>query len=185
MILAMCGMPGSGKGEAAMIAKGMDIPVFSMGDVVREYFAIYCHGRDPIETGIYADEERREHGKDIWAIRLMEKVDEVGRGEHDIILIDGLRSSYEVGLFRSHWGDDLRILAVHSSPGTRFRRLSERGRGDDSVDRKVFDERDSRELGWGLGEVIAMSDIMIINEGAIEDLEREIKKVLARTVEDG
>ena len=47
-----------------------------------------------------------------------------------------------------------------------------------------FDERDSRELGWGLGEVIATADIMMINEGALGDLEREIVDLLTR-VEEG
>jgi len=176
-------MPGSGKGEIARKAMKMGAPVFSMGDIVREYFARCCPGRDPQETGVYADEERNVHGKDVWARRLMERVDSIAKTELSIVVIDGLRSSHEAGLFRSHWGDDLKVLAVHSSPDTRFGRLSERGRGDDSRDRKFFDERDSRELQWGLGDVIALSDIMIINEGGLEDLQNMVSDLLLPVVE--
>jgi dephospho-CoA kinase len=181
-VIALCGMPGSGKGEVARIVQSLGVPVFSMGDIVREFFSDYCPGRDPMETGIYADEERNVHGKDVWARRLMEKVDSAVKADHGIVVIDGLRSSYEAGLFRSHWGYDLKVLAVHSSPDIRFKRLSERGRGDDPSERDVFEERDRRELGWGLGEVIALADIMIINDRDIEHLEREISNVLSGMV---
>jgi len=51
-IIAVCGMPGCGKGEFAEIAKNMGVPVFSMGDVVRFHFRHTFPERDPIETGI-------------------------------------------------------------------------------------------------------------------------------------
>ena len=38
-VLAVCGMPGSGKGEFAQIFMDAGIPVRSMGDMVREEVA--------------------------------------------------------------------------------------------------------------------------------------------------
>ncbi len=179
-IIALCGMPGSGKGEAAEIALSKNIPVFSMGDIVRRSFRETFPDRDPVETGIYANEERDLHGKDIWARRLMSKIDRAARGQNGLFIIDGLRSRYEADLFRQHWNKDLLIMAVHTSPELRFNRLKERGRGDDSSSRTVFDERDQRELGWGLGEVIALADIVVINEGDLETFRKNMVREFDR-----
>jgi dephospho-CoA kinase len=86
---------------------------------------------------------------------------------------------YEVDMFRERWGPDFRIMALHSSPGTRYRRLLARGRPDDPIDRSMFDERDRRELAWGLGEVIAVADIMLLNEGTLEDLGDKSRDILS------
>jgi hypothetical protein len=41
-----------------------------------------------------------------------------------------------------------------------------------------FDERDRRELGWGLGDVIALSDIMIVNDSDLETFRQKAKESL-------
>ena len=183
-VLAVCGMPGSGKGEIAGVARGKGIKVHSMGDVVREFFARECPERDPIETGMYADMERKKHGKDIWARRLVETLERELTPETDLVMIDGLRSKMESDLFRSRWGRQFLVLAVHSSPDKRFNRLSRRGRGDDSTDRNKFDERDDRELGWGLGEVISRAEIMIVNGSRIETFKQQVNNLLDHLEEE-
>ncbi|MFW3146624.1 MAG: AAA family ATPase [Thermoplasmatota archaeon] len=177
-------MPGSGKGEVSLIASQKGVPVFSMGDVVREFFSRNCPERDPIETGIYADMERKRHGKEIWAGRLIDTIDAQDDPSVTLVMIDGLRSRNEANLFRSHWGANFRIMAVHSSPEKRFRRLLERGRSDDPKDRKKFDERDQRELIWGLGEVIALADIVLVNEEDLDTFHRSVEELL-RNMEGG
>ncbi|MGA1793619.1 MAG: AAA family ATPase [Thermoplasmatota archaeon] len=181
-IIAVCGMPGCGKGEFAEIAKEMGSPVYSMGDVVRFYFKENFPGRDLIETGIYADMERKKYGQDVWARRLIEMVEAKLEPGDDLLLIDGLRSKQEKELFGSRWGTNFRVLAIHSSPETRFMRIKARGRGDDTLDRKVFDQRDARELGWGLGEVIALADIIAVNEGGLDDFRSSVKGLLQNEV---
>ncbi len=51
-----------------------------------------------------------------------------------------------------------KILSVYSSPETRFKRLLNRKRIDDSLDKPKFESRDKRELKFGIGEVIAQAD---------------------------
>jgi dephospho-CoA kinase len=176
IVLGITGMPGSGKGEVTLMASEMSIPIHSLGDMVREHFRIYRYGSPPSGIGDFADSERREHGNDIWARRLTERIE--AESGSNIILIDGVRSKYEVDVFRDRWGDRFKLLAVHSSPGTRFSRLLSRGRNDDPIDRADFDRRDERELKWGLGNVIALSDIMLLNEGTLEDLRAKARDVL-------
>jgi len=56
--------------------------------------------------------------------------------------------------------------------------LFRRKRSDDPKGWKVFIERDLRELSVGQGNVIAMADYMIVNEGALEEFKAKIREVL-------
>ena len=51
-------------------------------------------------------------------------------------------------------------------------------REDDSQDYDGFLERDYRELGFGLGNVISLSDEMIINESDLESYYEKIEELL-------
>jgi len=74
-------------------------------------------------------------------------------------------------------------MAICSSPETRFQRLYRRRRSDDAEGWDVFNKRDMRELGVGLGNVIAMSEYIVVNEEASEVVRNRVKHVL-RKVED-
>jgi dephospho-CoA kinase len=177
-ILGITGMPGSGKGEVSRIAGEMGIQVRSLGDIVRSFYSKEYPEGSPSEIGKFADEERERFGKDIWANRLVDEVDNLLEKGSALVLIDGIRSRFEVEVFRNRWGKDFMILCIHSSPERRFLRLIERRREDDPVERESFDRRDIRELGWGLGDVIALSDMVLVNEGSMEDLDQCVRKLL-------
>jgi len=70
------------------------------------------------------------------------------------------------------------LIAVHSSPETRFQRLSKRKRSDDPQGWDVFCQRDLRELSVGQGDVIAVADYMIVNEGTYEEFKAKVNEVL-------
>jgi dephospho-CoA kinase len=70
------------------------------------------------------------------------------------------------------------LIAVHSSPETRFERLFRRKRSDDSAGWGGFVDRDLRELSVGQGSVIALADYMIINEGTLEECKATVREVL-------
>ena len=169
-VFALCGMPGCGKGVVADYLKDKGIPIHSMGDVVREHFRRECPGRPPEETGPFANKQRELFGKDIWARRVIEKIERENIEGHPIVMIDGLRSPFESGVFQEEWRDRFHVVAIFCPPDVRYERLGNRRRGDDPSNRDEFDLRDSRELGWGLGDLIALSDHMIPNVGAAEDL---------------
>ncbi|KAF5040969.1 hypothetical protein DSECCO2_527820 [anaerobic digester metagenome] len=136
-----------------------------MGDVVRAEAS--KNNIPPQDVGKFAHEERQSHGYDIWAKRI---VPLVGEGA---TLIDGCRGMSEVNVFRSAFGKNVKIVAVHSAPSTRYPRLVDRARSDAPRDRQEFDERDRRELSWGLGETIALADALIVNEGSLERFRKD------------
>lgn len=167
-LLLVTGMPGSGKTSISNFAKEKGFGTISMGDIIR-YIAIQ-EGLEPTKRnlGLIAERVRRENGEAAVAYRCIEKMN---NKKSYIVVIDGIRSLEEVEAFREAYGDAV-LVAVHASPLTRFNRLRERGREDDPVEWETFLERDKRELGFGLGSAISMTDFMIINEDSLPSLKR-------------
>ena len=171
-VFILTGMPGAGKEELVSVAKGLGFEIRRMGDVVRA--EALQHGISPQDQGVgkFAHRERELHGYDIWAKRIVPLV-----GDGDTI-IDGCRGMSEVKIFRDAFGELVRIIAIHSAPSTRYPRLVNRGRSDAPKDLKEFEERDQRELGWGLGETIALADILLVNEGDLDSFKVRVAALL-------
>lgn len=159
-------MPGSGKSLVAGIAASLGYRIFAMGDVVRELAQERGIEPTPEKLGELMLKIRAEKGPVIVAVKTVEKI----RRETSLrVCVEGLRSMHEVDLFRSEF-TDFSVIAVHSSPRTRFARLTARARRDDTKSQTVFAERDRREISVGLGGVLALADFAIINEGSLEEL---------------
>ena len=173
-IIAFTGMPGSGKTEAVKIAKNLRIPVIRMGDCVWKEVKKRGLELNDENVGKIADGMRKEHGMDIWAKKTLEKIDR----SHDKIVIDGIRNIEEMNLFREKLGKDFLLVAIHASPETRYKRLMDRKREDDNLTIDRIKNRDKRELRWGLGVLIALADVIIVNEGSLDKLREEIRKIL-------
>ena len=170
-LIITTGMPGSGKEEFLNAASDSGIPFIRMGDIVREFHAKRSEEDKDLSVGQLANLDRQRYGFDIWAKRAMEKM------YGDIFMIDGCRSMDEVRAYRNIT-DDVNIVGIFASPKTRYDRLVKRGRDDAPKNIEEFRERDSRELGWGLGETMALADVMIINESTLDDFKSSVKKLM-------
>ncbi|MEM0246285.1 MAG: AAA family ATPase [Desulfurococcaceae archaeon] len=174
--ILVTGMPGSGKSIVVSVAKELGIPVYTMGDVVRDE-TLRMYGTITPELMVETSRLLRERfGEDIIALRTLERV----REDHRVVLIDGVRSLKEVELFQKY--GDVVIIAVHASPKTRFKRLLERKRPGDPSSYEEFTRRDLTELGFGLGHVIALADHVIINEDTPEKAREEARRILTSLV---
>jgi len=168
-IVVVAGMPGTGKEEFLSVADSMGIPFARMGDVVRDF---YSRSDDKkMSIGEFANGERKKVGKNIWAQRTIERIG----GE--TFFVDGCRSMDEVGSFRELSGDVV-IVGIHSPPDQRYERVVKRGRGDAPRSIEEFNERDSREISWGLAEVLALSDVMIVNDSGLDAFHSISERVL-------
>jgi len=175
--ILVAGMPGAGKSIFVEIARERyNLPVYTMGDVVREE-ALRRYGVVSPDTMLKtALELRREFGLDYVAAKTFEKIYRVCQAGCEAVVIDGVRSIDEVEYFKRR--GDVVIVAIHASPKTRFNRLLARGRPGDPKTWEEFATRDKIELELGLGSVIALADYMIINEGGIEEARNNVCKVL-------
>ncbi len=164
-------MPGSGKGLFVETARKKEFDVVRMGDAVWDFVRKKGLKLNDENVGRIADEERKKHGCGIWGERTLNFI------KNRKTVIDGIRSIEEVNVFRKHF-PAFTVIAVHSSAETRFNRIMKRKRIDDVFSKEKFDERDRRELSWGIGNVIALSDIVIVNEGSVDEFKKRIEKVL-------
>ncbi|MFP4051745.1 MAG: AAA family ATPase [Thermoplasmata archaeon] len=169
--ILLTGMPGAGKEEFLNVARKEGYDIIRMGDVVREHAEQKGISFEDQNLGSFAQDERERHHEGIWADRTLCDITE------DKTVIDGVRSREEVSIFKSDLGD-LHIVAIHASPNTRFERLKERGREDAPQTWSEFNDRDNRELDWGLGRVIARADHMIINESSLKDFYSKVRELL-------
>jgi len=122
---------------------------------------------------------REEEGPNVIAKRCIPKIE---KANGTIVVVDGIRSPHEVKEFERHF-PSFTLIAIHASPETRFQRLFKRRRSDDPNEWDTFAERDLRELSVSLGDVIAMADYMIVNEGTKNQLTSQIRKILEVVIE--
>jgi dephospho-CoA kinase len=133
-----------------------------MGDIVREETRKRGLELNPKNIGRVMLELRKEGGASVIADKCIPKIEQQKSKK---VIVDGVRSLSEVEAFKKHFSN-LSLIAVHASPETRFKRLFNRRRSDDPDGWDVFQERDMRELGVGLGDAIAMAEYLIINENS-------------------
>ncbi|HIP74897.1 MAG TPA: flagellar hook-basal body complex protein FliE [Thermococcus paralvinellae] len=177
MIICVVGMPGSGKGEVVRIFSKYGVPHVSMGDVVREEADKRGIPRTPDGMNKVSIQLRQELGDNAVAKLTVPRVKELLK-KHGTVIIDGVRSLGEIQTFRNAFPEEeIIIIAVHSSPKKRFERLKTRGRSDDPKTWEDFEVRDQKELRFGIGNVMALADYMVVNENHIDDYKKEIERL--------
>jgi dephospho-CoA kinase len=175
-VIGTVGLPGSGKGEAAAVAREEGVPVVTMGDVIRE--ACRERGLDPAEHhGAVAKRLREEHGPDAIAERSLPAI----RSEledNDTVLVDGLRSDVEVERFEAAFGDAFVLVSIEAPFEARAERLGARGRDETDLSREKLREREERELGFGMGDAMEMADVTVENTGGLETFRETVRRLL-------
>jgi dephospho-CoA kinase len=153
--------------------------VLICGDVVREETKKRGLAPTPENTGRVMLAIRQEEGPAVVAERLLPKIESLAAA---LVIVEGVRSMDEVNALRRN--HTVVIVAVHSSPETRYKRLIARGRSDDPKSWEEFVERDARELGVGIGNVIALAQEMLINETPLQDLSAAAEIVLSKATQE-
>ena len=177
--IGVAGMPGAGKAVVKSSAESMGYAVVVMGDEIREETKRRGLEPTPENIGRIMLQLREEEGPAAVAKRCISKIE---KAKSDITFVDGLRSLDELDMFRRHF-TGFSLIAVHSSSETRFQRLSRRKRSDDPHGWDAFCQRDLRELSVGQGDVIALADYMIVNEGTYEEYKAEVHRVLEAVIQ--
>lgn len=172
-LIVVTGMPASGKNVVAQYAGTKQYPHFSTGDFVRaEILKRGCKG-DPESSAKISTELRGADGLGVTRMAIEEAL----RREADIVFLEGVRSWPEVQLIRSKL--DCTLVAVVAPRRIRLNRVRQRGREDDSV--QYFDNRDQREIDYGVAVCIALADAYILNDGTMDEalgqLDEIVKKI--------
>ena len=177
-VIGTVGLPGSGKGEAAAVAKEDGVPVVTMGDVIRA--ECRDRGLDPAEHhGEIARALREENGPAAIAERSIPLIEEAAAAaDVDTVLVDGLRAPVELDRFRERFGEDFTLVAITAPFDLRANRLDERGRDDSDVDVEALRDREERELEFGMGEVIDAADVTVDNTDTLAAFRDRVRAVI-------
>src|SRR3989338_7096049 len=183
MLIAMVGMPGSGKTEAAelLVKKGFQflrLGQLTLDEVKRRGLAPTEQNERPIREDL-----RREHGMDAFATLNFPKIDKlIKKGD---VVIDGLYSWEEYLAFKKKY-PGITVLAIHASPKTRYARLEKRKLDKTDKDmkkrsatREEAASRDRAQLeNLHTGPPIAMADFTVVNEGSLKEMQENINEIL-------
>ncbi|ESP87984.1 AAA family ATPase [Candidatus Halobonum tyrrellensis] len=177
-VIGTVGLPGSGKGEVATVAAEEDVPVVTMGDVIRE--ECERRGLDPAEHhGAVAKTLREEEGPAAIADRTVPRVESAADAGADVVLVDGLRSTVELDRFRERFGDGFLLVAVDAPFEVRAERLGARGRDDSDLDAESLRDREARELEFGMADVIDAADVTVDNTDSLTAFRTRVRDLLA------
>jgi dephospho-CoA kinase len=179
LVIGLAGMPGSGKSLVVETAQEEGYAVVVMGDIVREETEERGLELTPKNVGKVMLELRKTGGNSVVAEKCVPKIEQ---SKTERVIVDGIRSLNEVAVFERYFSR-FSLVGVHSSPETRFNRLNRRHRSDDPSEWKLFQERDVRELGVGLGNAIAMAEYLIINENGKDLTKSKVRGILRRIEE--
>ena len=175
-IVGVAGRNGSGKDEVVnYLHDQCGIPVLSAGDVVRKLAK--KENRSPTRQNLHKISEKymQQKGRDYLAKRLIEIIEE---NDWSAVAVTGVRSPQDVAAFRTHFGDDLRLVRVRvGNPVLRFERVRRRNETRDPKTWGAFieQEREEEEL-FKIGQAVDQADFTIENSGSLTRLYQEIKE---------
>ncbi|SDK39292.1 AAA family ATPase [Natronorubrum texcoconense] len=182
-VIGTVGLPGSGKGEAATVARENGIPVVTMGDVVRQETA--DRGLDPAKDhGTVAQALREENGPAAIAERSLPMIED-RLEDHDTVLVDGIRSGTEVDAFEERFGSTFTLVSIEAPFEVRAERIDDRGRdvGEDEGGEGLA-ARDERERGFGMDDAMERADVVVENTATLEAFHDRIQSIIERGTTD-
>lgn len=183
-IIAIVGLPGSGKTEAGKFFVELGYKPIRLGQLTLD--EVKKRGLEPGEKSErpIREELRKKHGMAAYATLNFPKIDSLLK--KDGVVVDGLYSWEEYLGFKKKYGQQLTVIAIYASPKTRYQRLAARI-WDKKKDAKMVnrpytkeqaEKRDYAEIGnLHTGGPIAMADFTIINEGPKTELSKNLKRV--------
>lgn len=167
-------MPGAGKSTIADGLKSKGYDAINMGNTVRTEAKKRNLEPTGSNLGKLMLELREKNGPGAIAHLV---IPEIENSKSNVIIIDGVRSNAEIDVLKKY--GIVKLLAIHASIDKRFEFLQQRGRSDDPKTKENFEERDSRELGVGISNSIALSDDAITNNNKTKEelIEAAFKKI--------
>jgi dephospho-CoA kinase len=173
-ILCVVGMPASGKTVVSDKAKQLGVFTLTTGEIIREEIQIqgidYTENNERRIAKWFYDNERE------LMRRIVNKITQAGNP--DPIVIEGFRSPSQINSLKDRLhGEEISLLAVHSSPQVRWQRERKRRRYNGKGYRNVK-ERDKMEIEMGVSQLIALANHVLINEGDLTDFRKTVKDKL-------
>lgn len=173
-IVGLTGTNGAGKGECAAFLKSKGYAYHSLSDILRE--ELLTRGLEATRDNLIriGNELRETFGPDVLARRTGAKVSPPA-------VVDSIRNVREVERLREL--DGFVLLAVDAPLEIRFGRVAARGRDESAATLEEFRRKEEQEMAGGaaaqqLGACMALADLLITNDGTLDELHRKLEELL-------
>lgn len=120
---------------------------------------------------------RSNFGDDILASTIANDVKQ--DNSHDLIIIDGVRRIPDIKYLRQL--PEFKLISIEADQKTRWQRMTMRGENSDDVQKTFsqFQRDEQAEAEQKISEVAKSADFHIDNNGTIEELYKQIEKILS------
>lgn len=175
-IVAVLGMPGSGKTEAIQYLQSKcSWPKVYFGGVTLAEMERRGLERSQANERLVREDLRNLHGEDYYAREVIKMI--TAFGAVPFVLADGLYSAVEYRVFKEYFQDDFFAIAIHARPSIRYARLAIRPERPLSIEEA--EGRDWAQLNrFAQGTPIALADFVIVNEGELSELHSRLDRVV-------
>ena len=175
MLIGLTGRNASGKSTLVSWFSERGLTSVSCSDSIRTW--LRGQGKETTRDNLIEGgrELRRSGGAGVLAEMLLEILD----GKDAVV--DSIRTPAEVEALRSR--GDFVLIEVRADEESRWQRMTSRGRAGDPIEKETFlsqeaaEAKSEDEAGQALDATAAMSDITILNDGSIEDLEGKLEGI--------
>ena len=166
-LIAIVGLPGSGKTETADFFRNKKLPVISFGDILNDKISSDNNGHTIELHRKMRNDLRKKYGKEAFALLSLKKINNAFI-DNMTVVVDGMRSWEEYIYLMKHLPSvKIYILSLFTDKSIRYERVRKRKERS-----KLYGpSRDVHEIiETNMGPTIAYADFMIKNNYSIEDL---------------
>jgi dephospho-CoA kinase len=174
-VIALVGMPGSGKSEAAAVIESHGYKRIRFGDITDEGVKQKGLALNEDSERLVREELRQLKGMAAYAILNLPRIQDAL--EHSNVVIDGLYSWEEYKYLKEQLAGNLLVVTVWSPPALRYKRLADRKIRPLSAEQAR--SRDYAEIeNVNKGGPIAMADYIIINNSTLKSLLKQTEDII-------
>ena len=176
-VVAVVGMPGSGKSEVARFFSDRGYTTIRFGEITDT--AVKEKGLPLTEENERQAREsiRKEHGMAAYAKLSVPRINNALQKSN--VVVDGLYSWEEYLHLKDYYGDRFFVVATWASPQDRYKRLGSRKVRPLALQESIGRDRAEIE-NINKGGPIAMADFTILNTGSMSDLKKQVERIIAR-----
>ncbi len=177
-LLVVVGMPGAGKSTFCRLARELGFSIASFGTIVRE--EVRRRGLRFTKENLARISLWFHSGREkLLAKRLADRIE---RSRKKFFVVDGARSPEEIEVLKQRFGEaNVLLVAVVLPKRLRYQRLLKRKRFD-TKSLAAIEERDRREAGYGLLELITHANYRVSNACSIREFKRKVKNVIEKAM---
>ncbi len=176
-VLVFVGMPGAGKSVCVEYLKRKGLPYVYFGGITLDEVKRRGMEVNAASEKFVREDIRAKEGKGAYAVRIIRQIEELFDEGNGLVVVDGLYSWTEYKIFKESFGDNAIIIAIASPRKYRHQRLA--NRADRPLTEEEADARDYAEIeNIEKGGPIANADYFLANENSVEELEKDLERLL-------